>query len=281
MKIKLFLLLLVTVTLWNTITATPLIDHIQTKQEEQLASKSPTYLKENYLTEFTNPWDYGDPHETIEFKFEKATLKTVVDYFAEHFDITFLLDDSLNPAPVGSKPILGNTVSFSTNKPFSKKDAWGIFTSFLDLAGLTVIPGPSPRVFRIAPTDPKSPLSPGKNPLPLYIDTKLEELPADDTVIRYITFIKNTSIDTIVNVINEVKSATSPRAIIIPDMRAIILTDKSSNIKNMLAIINELDQANPTEVMKILKLERIDATRAVNLYKDLIKKIIQNIIVIK
>ncbi|MBY0110053.1 MAG: hypothetical protein K2X90_03015, partial [Candidatus Babeliaceae bacterium] len=103
------------------------------------------------------------------------------------------------------------------------------------------------------------------------IDTKLEELPSDDSVIRYIAFIKNTSIDTIINVINEVKSATSPRAIVIPDMRAIILTDKSSNIKNMLAIIKELDKANATEVLKILKLEKIDATRAVNLYKELIK----------
>ena len=271
MKIKLFLPMLVTLFLGSSVNATPLIDHIQSKEEEKQASKNLTYLKEEYLTEFSNPWDYGDPHETIEFKFENATLQTVVKYFEEHFNITFLLDDSLNPAPAGSKPILGNTVSFSTNKPFSKKDAWGIFTSFLDLAGLTIIPGPAPRVFKIAPTDPKSPLSPGKNPLPLYIDTKLEELPSDDSVIRYITFIKNTSIDTIINVINEVKSATSPRAIVIPDMRAIILTDKSSNIKNMLAIIQELDQANPTEVLKILKLERIDATRAVNLYKDLIK----------
>ncbi len=271
MKIKLFLLLLVTITIWNAITATPLIDHIKTKEEELQESKKPTYLKENYLTEFTNPWEYGDPNETIEFKFESTTLKAVIDYFAEHFNITFLLDDSLNPAPAGSKSISGITVSFSTNKPFSKKDAWAIFTQFLDLSGLTVIPGPSPRVFRISPTDPKSPLSPGKNPLPLYIDTKLEELPSDDTVIRYITFIKNTSLDTIINLINEVKSAASPRAIIIPDMRAIILTDKSSNIKNMLAIINELDQANPTEILKILKLERIDATRAVNLYKELIK----------
>ncbi len=271
MNQKLFLLLLVTITLCTTIWATPLIDHLQTKEEALKASKSKTYLKESYLTEFTNPWDYGDPNETIEFKFENATLKAVIDYFAEHFNITFLLDDSLNPAPAGSKPILGNTVSFSTNKPFSKKDAWGIFTSFLDLAGLTIIPGPSPRVFKIAPTDPKSPLSPGKNPLPLYIDTKVEDLPPDDSVIRYITFIKNTSIDTIVNIINEVKSSTSPRAIVIPDMRAIILTDKSSNIKNMLAIINELDKANVTEVLRILKLERIDATRAVNLYKELIK----------
>lgn len=268
---RLFFSLLVTIITWTYIFPTPLIDHIPTKEEEAQLEKKPTYLKESYLTDSTNLWEYGDPNETIEFKFENATLKSVIDYFAEHFNITFLLDDSLTPAPAGSKPVLGNTVSFTTNKPFSKKDAWSIFTSFLDLAGLTIIPGPSPRVLKIAPTDPKSPLSPGKNPLPLYIDTKLEELPNDDTVIRYIVFIKNTSITTIVNVINEVKSAVSPTAIVIPEMRAIILTDKASNLKNMLAIIQELDKPDSAEILKILKLDRIDATRAVNLYKELIK----------
>ena len=139
------------------------------------------------------------------------------------------------------------------------------------MAGLTVIPGPSPRVFKIAPVSKDSPLSPGKNPLPLFIDTALEELPSDDTVIRYIVFIKNTSLDTINNVIDQIKSVNSPRVIGVPDMRAFILTDKSSNIKNMLAIIRELDQASPAEILRVLKLERVDASRAVSLYKELVK----------
>lgn len=274
MTIK-FLLLLVSIASNFVVHASPLLDSVKTPAQEKKVSEKTTYIKDQYLTEFVNPWDHGDPNEMIEFRFENASLKSFIDYFAERFGITFLTDDILNPAPTGSEPAkLTSKISFTTHKPFSKKEAWGIFTSFLDLAGLTVIPGPSARVFKITPTKQDSPLAPGKNPLPLFIDTNINDLPADDTVIRYIAFIRNTSLDTIAGpngILNDIKSTNSPRFIVVPDMRAIIMTDKSSNIKNMLAIIQELDQANPPEELKVLKLDRIDATRAVTLYKDLVK----------
>jgi general secretion pathway protein D len=270
MKIKSLLIFLIAI-VSTQLLAMPLIDYIKSDTQLKLEAEKPGYIHDTYLNEFTNPWDEGDPDEKIEFRFENASLSTFIEYFAERFKITFLLDEALNPLPTGAGKVEGNKITFSTNKPFSKKEAWGIFTSFLDLAGLTVIPGPSPRVFKIAPVDQKSPLSPGKNPLPLFIDTALEELPSDDTVIRYIVFIKNTGLDVIGNVIEQIKSINSPRVIGVPDMRAFILTDKSSNIKNMLAIIRELDQSSPAEILRVLKLERIDASRAVALYKDLVK----------
>lgn len=271
MKIKRILNFLIAATLTTYLPATPLIDYIKSDTEQKIESLKPGYEHETYLGEFTDPWDIGDPDEKIEFNFYNASLSTFVDYFAEKFKIKFLTDEALNPAPAGAGKIEGHKISFTTNKPFSKKEAWGIFTSFLDLAGLTVIPGPAPRVYKIAPVSKDSPLSAGKNPLPLFIDTPLEDLPADDSVIRYIVIIKNTSLDTISNVIDQIKSVNSPRAIGVPDMRAFILTDKSSNIKNMLAIIKELDQEGSAETLRILRLERVDATRAVNLYKELVK----------
>ncbi len=255
----------------NCLFAGPLIDYVKTEEQIKKESETPGYKKEKYLEEFTQPWEDGNPDEKIEFRFENASLATFIDYFAERFNLTFLLDDALNPAPTGAGKVEGNKITFSTHKPFSKKEAWGIFTSFLDLAGLTVVPGPEPRVYKIAPVKNDSPLSPGKNPLPLFINTRLEELPNDDSFIRYIVFIENTSMDTIAQVIDQLKSVNSPRIIGIPDMRAFVLTDKSSNIKNMLAIIRELDQPSQTETMRILKLEHGDATKAVALYKELAK----------
>lgn len=271
MKIKQILIILIAVFLKTYLPATPLIDYVKSDTQQKIESLKPGYVHETYLNEFTNPWEMGDPDEQLEFNFYNASLATFMDFFAEKFNITFLTDEALNPAPAGAGKIEGHKISFTTNKPFSKKEAWGIFTSFLDLAGLTVIPGPAPRVYKISPVAKDSPLSPGKNPLPLFIDTPLEDLPADDTVIRYIVIIKNTSLDTISNVIDQIKSINSPRAIGVPDMRAFILTDKSSNIKNMLAVIRELDQEGSAETLRILRLERVDATRAVNLYKELVK----------
>ena len=253
--------------------AAPLIDYVQTDaQVKKDASKNRNYQRTEYLNDFTKPWlAAGDPDEKIEFLFESAELSTLVDYFAARFNIIFILDDALSPAPQGGKSILGSKISFRTYEPMSKKDAWSAFTTFLDLAGLAVIPGPSDGVYRITTTDPKSPLSPSKNPLPLYFNTAIDELPDNDSPIRYITFINSASLDSMVNIVNELKSPNSPKTIVVSDMRALIITDKASSVKNILRVIRELDQANPSEVLKILKLERIDATKAVTLYKELIK----------
>ena len=133
MKIKSFLIFLMAIISTIPLIATPLIDYIKSPEQTKVESHKPGYVQEEYLAEFTNPWDEGDPNEKIEFRFENASLLTFIDYFAERFKITFLLDEALNPAPAGAGKVEGNKITFSTNKPFSKKDAWGIFTSFLDL----------------------------------------------------------------------------------------------------------------------------------------------------
>lgn len=271
MILRLFLSFLIYLTSMYNLVGQPLIDYVKTDSQVQEESKSSTYKQSEYLQDWTKPWDFGDPNQKIEFRFNNTELSTLIEYFKTLFNITFITDDALNPLPKDGKSIIGSKITFTTNKSFTKKEAWAIFTTYLDLAGYQVIPGPAPRVFKITTTDPKSPLSASKNPLPLFIDTSIESLPADDSVIRYIAFIKATSLETIGNLLIEIKSATSPRPIVVPDMRAIILTDKASNIRNMLAIIHELDKASPTEVLRVLKLDRIDATKAVNLYKELVK----------
>jgi general secretion pathway protein D len=223
------------------------------------------------LHEFARPWTLGDAGELIEFTFEGAELSKLIEYMAFRFDVTFIMDDVLNPLPQGGKSIMGSKVSLRTNKPLTKQEAWSLFVTLLDSAGIAIIPGPSPRMYRLTNSDPKSPLAPGKQALPFFVGTSVNELPEDDGFVRYLLFVRNTSLDSVISVINELKSPQSPKVIVIPDLRAILLTEKSSLLKAILEVVTELDQESGSEVMKILYLERIDAARAVALYKELIK----------
>lgn len=236
--------------------------------EKELAdtAKSPIYLGE-----FLHPWEFGDPDELIEFEFENAEISNLITYIEKRYGLTFILDDQIKPLPQGGKSVLGTKISFRTHQPLSKKNAWDIFITFLDMAGLATQPGPAQGIYRITTNDPKSPLSITKGPMPTFIGVDPSLIPDNDTRIRYVYFVENTSLDVIKSVVDTMKSVTSPNLLVFPELRAIIMTDKATNIKAILEIVRELDKVNMPETLSILKLRRTDATKVAELYKTLIK----------
>src|SRR5579863_904192 len=90
-----------------------------------------------------------DEEESIEFNFEHADLQNFIKQIEEIFEVTFISDDALQPLPQGKKAVKGNKISFKTHAPLSKKEAWNLFLSFLDIAGFAVINHTDPKVFRI------------------------------------------------------------------------------------------------------------------------------------
>ncbi len=63
-------------------------------------------------------------------------------YVEEQFSIKIITDDDLQPLPQGGKSILGTKITFKTHKALSKKEAWSLFVTFLEMAGVAIIPGP-------------------------------------------------------------------------------------------------------------------------------------------
>lgn len=225
-------------------------------------------------TTILNPWELGDADELVEFEFEDADLSSFIRYIQERFEITFILDDDIQPTPNGGKNVLGTKISFKTHKPLTKKDAWAVFLKFLDMSGLTVVPGPAANVYLINPTAPNatSPLNLAKTPLPIFIGTNPDMLPDNDTYIRYVYFVRDASLDVIKSILDNMKSVTAPALIVVPEVRGIIITDKAYNIKTMLSITNELDTVTMPETMSIIKLKRTDAKKAAALYQSLVKE---------
>lgn len=233
--------------------------------QKTLAQKQPDIQKSKTNTSQDLP--------SVEFHFENTDLQNVVDQIKEIFEVTFISDDIISPQLPTAKSLKGNKISFKTNKALSKKDAWNLFISFLDLAGFAIVPQneiaqlngvPKPgSLFKIAPIE-----SAQRSALRSFIGVDPATLPNNDETIRYVYFIENSSIDTIKGIIETLKSSTAPFQIL-QESKAFILTDKSYNIKSLMQIVKELDKVNLPQTLSVLKLRRADATQVKELYDTL------------
>ncbi|HAU30673.1 TPA: hypothetical protein DCW54_03540 [Candidatus Dependentiae bacterium] len=219
-----------------------------------------------------DPWNFGNPDELVEFNFKDAELRSILTYIQDQYNITFMLDEILNPLPAQSKKIEGIRLSFKTETPLSKKDAWGLFVTFLKMAGFAIVPTNIERLYRVTTLDQKAPFGATNSPLPTFIGINPAKLPNDDTLIRYVYFARNTSLDAVKNLFDMMKSQTSPRLIIFPDIRAVVITDHAYNIKTMLEIVDELDHSTAPEVMAIVRLNNGDANEIAAFYSTIVKE---------
>lgn len=221
---------------------------------KKVAASQPIRAKKKALT--------GE-EATIEFHFEDADLQNLLDYVAEMYDVTFLTNDLLAPAPKTAKLVKGNKISFKTHKPLTKKDAWDLFLSFLDLAGLAVVPEGQPNFYKVIQTEAAR-----KASLPSYIGVKPDSLPDNDQLIRYVYFVENSSLATVKDIVEALRSPASA-FLVLNDLNGFILTDKSYNIKSLMKIITELDRISMPQSMSVLKLRRADAMEVKALYDNI------------
>ncbi len=208
-----------------------------------------------------------DEEDSIELNFENAGLENFAKQIEDIFEITLITDDAIAPLPQGKKAIKNNKISFKTNQPLSKKETWNLFVTFLDLAGFAVTPQADQKVFRITTIE-----SARKAALPTFIGVDPAILPDTDELIRYVYFLENASTDTIMGIVNPLRSSSSQGLIELKEHKGFILTDKSYNIKMLMAIIKELDKVSTPESMSVLKLRNADAKAVQELYKELLPK---------
>ena len=208
-----------------------------------------------------------DEEDSIELNFENADLQNFVKQIEDIFEVTFISDDALSPLPQGKKAIKNNKISFKTNIPLSKKESWNLFVTFLDIAGFAITPQADPKIFRITTIDAAR-----KSPLPTFIGVDYKTLPDTDELIRYVYFLENASVDTIMEIVGPLRSSSSQGLIALREHKGFILTDKAYNIKMLMAIVRELDKVSVPESMSILKLRNADADAVQKLYQELLPK---------
>ncbi len=202
--------------------------------------------------------------ERVEFNFENADLKNLVTYVESLFDLNFITDESIEPIKKNGKAVKGNKISFKTNEPLTRQQAWNLFTTFLEIAGFAVVPTGDHAIYRVE-TLPNA----RKSPIPAYIGVDSSKLPDNDELIRYVYFIKNGTLDTIIPVIDSLRSPDAP-LLQLKAQKAFILTDKAYNVKTLMEIVKELDRITMPQSMSVLKLHRADAQEVKKLYESLL-----------
>jgi general secretion pathway protein D len=202
--------------------------------------------------------------ESIEFNFENAKLETLITQIEKIFKVTFIPDDVIEQIKKDSKSIKGHQITFKTHKPLTRDQAWSLFTTFLEIAGFSVVPMEEKTFYRIQTIKQAQHSS-----IPSFIGTDPDKLPGTDEIIRYVYFIKNSTLDSITKVVNALRS-TDAIFIELKEHKAFLLSDKAYNIRVLMQIVQELDQTTRPQSMSVLKLQRADAEEVKKLYESLI-----------
>ncbi|HTM05981.1 MAG TPA: hypothetical protein VL201_01965 [Patescibacteria group bacterium] len=205
-----------------------------------------------------------DEKTFIEFNFENADLQNFIRQIQDIFDITFLSDDAIDPLIKGARAVKGNKITFKTERPLSRNQAWELFVTFMQIAGLAVIKHNLPRTYRITTLE-----SARKMAIPSFIGTYYENLPDSDEMIRYVYFIENSNLETIKNIVDSLRS-TASSLVILQEQKAFILTERAYNIKKLMEIVKELDKASIPQSMSLLQLKQADAKTVKELYDSII-----------
>ncbi|MBA2307611.1 hypothetical protein H0W26_05775 [Candidatus Dependentiae bacterium] len=247
----------------------------EARQEQETFKKitqTGTVLYGSYL----EPWKEADPKELVEMNFENKQLSELLKFLSNNLNITFILDDYIEPQRAeGMQPIGGTKITFKSTVPLTLKQAWELALTFLEMSDFSVIPTQLPRTYRVtlsASRDKAGGSSANREPLPTFIGTDPELLPNNDTKIRYVYFVENAELPTAIQIIEAMKSSSSGPLIEITPMKALILTDRSAIIKSIISILQEIDRAALPETLAIIRLKHTDARQVRELYHKLIGK---------
>lgn len=203
-----------------------------------------------------------EQEQKFSFYLKDASLENVITYMENLLKVKFLPDDAIKPLISGGGTLQGQKVTFKTNKMLTRTEIWDLFIKFLDLANLAIVPGTIADLYHIT-----SVLNANQDPIPCYFGTDITKLPNNPTKIRYIYFVQNLPLATLQTITTSLASA-SAKINTFEDLGALIITDKSSNIRSLMVIIQELDKETP-EAMSILKLKQVEAATVKKLYDDL------------
>jgi len=220
----------------------------------------------------------------INLNFRNTSLLNFLKKIELIFKVNFIFDSDLSPKnnnpesqygqgippsrDLGNSPsentLEKSKITYSTNEPLTKQELWSLTDSFLRIAGFArvKITGVKQSIYRIVPIDTAN-----KEALPVYINTDLNKF-ENNQVIRYVYYLKRSSVDKIIQVLNKLKSKSS-MINSFDNLKALIFTDNVYNIKSLLKIVKELDNSRELELLSFVRLNKIGADEMAGLINKL------------
>lgn len=192
----------------------------------------------------------------IKFNYEREPLVDIINFLSAEKGVNVVL-------PAGNDAIK-STVTLTIEQALSLDEAWDILYTLLDVAGYSMIPHAD--LYMISKNNKEM----YREPLPVYVGTPIDKLPESDERIRYIAYLSNIEVSseptsTLATLLNQLLTDTAKYQI--DELtNALIISDKSSNIRSIMRTILAIDQTNFQEKLEIIKLRYVDAATIVTLF---------------
>jgi general secretion pathway protein D len=217
-----------------------------------LAPDETVVTQSNQITELKEN-NFNSTDASIYLNFEGAALSSILNYLGEQ--------KKINVIP--HKDLEGVKVSLSTRNAMTIDQAWDVLLTLMEANSFSLIKGKD--MYRVVPA-----ANNGQEVLPVYSsysNTEPENLPDNDSVIRYIYFLKNMRTDTARGILE--KMVDGKNIIDNKDLNALIIKDTSLNIKAAFKIIKELDLGGLREAIEIIPLVYTSADYVKKVFSDI------------
>jgi len=210
--------------------------------------------------------------ETIPFTFKKEKLITIIDLLTKKRGVNYILPQRA----ADTEDFKSQLITFTPrSKEVTLDVAWNLATLFLELSGYSWFLKQA-GLYEIIPTGKKPDSGIFKEPLPMYVGTKPEDLPRSEDRIRYVYYLSNLTIteekDNPLNqIFRDMSSDGSPDPIILTKANGFILVDKADNIASMITLIAQLDSTGFREAIEIVPLYNVSAAAIADVLETLKK----------
>jgi len=210
--------------------------------------------------------------ETVPFTFKKEKLTTIIDFLTKKRGINYILPQR----PADAEDFKNQLITFTPkSKEITIDVAWNLATLFLELSGFSWFLKKE-GLYEIIPTGKKPDSGIFKEPLPMYVGTKPEDLPNSDDRIRYVYYLANLTIteekDNPLNqIFRDMSSDGSPDPIILTKANGFIVVDKANIIASMITLISRLDSTGFREAIEIVPLYNVSAASIADVLETLKK----------
>lgn len=199
----------------------------------------------------------------ISVNFAGEDLVNIINFLAAQKDVNITL-------PQGDASIKSKLTLHLENK-ISIKEAWDLLHTILHIAGFSLVPSPNGYII-------KSENTVSREPLPIYIGIKPEDLPETDQTIRYLYYLSNIKVSDESEINEILKQLLPPNSLFRNDVstNGLFIVAKSVDIKAVMRIILQLDQVNFQEQISVIKLRHAKAKNVADLFNENILKAAAN-----
>ncbi len=189
--------------------------------------------------------------EIISFNYDDEDLVNVINYIASKKEINLLLPTKADDKIVGK-------FTWHLDKKVTINQAWDLINTILSIAGYSIVPKEG--FYEIV----KTTRAINGQPMPIYIGTSPEQLPASDQRIRYLYYLENikTEAEGENDSLNKVLKGLLPSDAtfqIDSAANALLIMAKSNDIKSMMSIVTQIDRPGFLEKMEIISLKHTEA----------------------